>query len=395
MSSEIRELGETSLSKISKYIGWIIAIVSLGITIYLGFIKKNEPKLEYDIVSSTTFINNKESAAYLKILIDTIDIQENHLNISAINIKVENKGSEDISYYKYDKGFFGLRISNGKLLEPPTLLEASNEHIRQQFSQCDSIIDNQSVSVPALSLDKEDYYVMRVVLLHNIDSVPSFIAEGKIVGQKEILVNTYNSPSPNFWVIAFGGNWLVQLARFFVFLIILFFVIALIVFIGDKIDEIKSKQKRKQIIKEVTGKKNILQSVKNDYINIGSSIIEEANEIYNKTEVDISNKYKKSKDFINSKRALEKNNRQAFDTHLSRYNQITKLIEKGYLILRDDDSIVFNKDAKRSVQSIYAIVAANGMLRSQLYKGLKLNPHISINPVTGEAEVSYSHGNNS
>lgn len=74
MNSNIRELREASWRNYSKYLSWAIALVSLGITIYLGFIKKNEPKLEYDIVSSTTFINNKESAAYLKILIDTVDI---------------------------------------------------------------------------------------------------------------------------------------------------------------------------------------------------------------------------------------------------------------------------------------------------------------------------------
>lgn len=38
------------------FAGWGIGLASLLIAIYSEFIKKDEPRLEYDIVSSTTFL---------------------------------------------------------------------------------------------------------------------------------------------------------------------------------------------------------------------------------------------------------------------------------------------------------------------------------------------------
>lgn len=185
-------------------------------------------------------------------------------------------------------------MTNGTLLEPPTLIEASNDHIRHHFPQSDSIVDNTVVEVPALSLDKGDYYIMRLVLLHSVDSMPSFQTEGKIVGQKKIVVNDYDTPTPNFFLITFGGNWLVQVVRFISYLIGVVVVIALIVVTGDAVDTIQERHRRKQVLKELSGK-NLLQFVKDDFIKNGSENIEQAHKIYNNTEVDVTKKYIKSK----------------------------------------------------------------------------------------------------
>ena len=58
---------------VMSYAGWGIGLASLLIAIYAEFIKKDEPKLEYEVMSSTDFINNQETSASLKIFVDTLD----------------------------------------------------------------------------------------------------------------------------------------------------------------------------------------------------------------------------------------------------------------------------------------------------------------------------------
>jgi len=45
------------LGAVMSYAGWGIGLASLLIAVYAEFIKKDAPKLEYDIISSTDFIN--------------------------------------------------------------------------------------------------------------------------------------------------------------------------------------------------------------------------------------------------------------------------------------------------------------------------------------------------
>lgn len=365
MKDEFNRIKKTASDKL----GWVIAIISLILTIYLGFFKTEKPKFEYDIVSSTRFINNEETAYYLKILIDTLDVQENHLNISAYNVKIENKGTKNIRYDDYDKGFFGLNIVNGTLLEPPTLIETSSEHIKKLFRP-DSFEEVDKIQVPAMSLDIDDYYILHIVLLHKADIEPELIPEGKIIGQKLIILNQKEEESIGFWVKTFGGNWLVQLVRALLYFIVFVLLILLIIFISDKVDDCIRTKKRKKVIKEVASNKELVQFVVNDYLDHGAHFIERVNDLYNKTESEITTKYKKSKAFINSKRALESNNREAIAIHNHRYSLISSKIDKGYFELRDDDSIVFNKEAQKSVQVLYSELVARHMIsysNSHLY----------------------------
>ena len=119
MSSTEENKKENRHSTIMSWIGTIAGIIGLIVTIFVS-VKKNEPKLEYTIVSKIDFFNNSEPVPYIKVfLADSINVQENNYNITAYNIKVENKGTKHIKYSDYDEGFFGLKVDNGTLLDAP------------------------------------------------------------------------------------------------------------------------------------------------------------------------------------------------------------------------------------------------------------------------------------
>ena len=351
---------------VMSYAGWGIGLSSLLIAIYAEFIKKDEPKLEYEIISSTGFINNQETSANLTILVDTLDVQENHLNITAYSIKVENKGTKHIRYDDYDKGAFGLKIIDGQLLEPPTLLQSATAHIREMYvANTDSLKDNCFVNIPSLSLDVADNYIIRVVLLHDVDKTPRFMPEGKIVGQKNIGFKELQMREPSFWSIVFIGRWYVHIVRFFVYLFAISIAGILFAIVIIQISDAVSKRKRKKRMNELSEKKKqiLVESVVKNYIDYGEKPIIRLHELFSKNENEIGSQYSKSKGFVNSKRALEINNRDALRFHRDRYRKIQNMIDKGYFVLKENNAIVFNKDAKQTVQAIYTMLEARDLLR--------------------------------
>lgn len=350
---------------VMSYAGWGIGLASLMIAVYAEFIKKDAPDLEYEILSSTDFINNSETSANLKIFVDTIDVQENHLNITAYNIKIENKGTEHIRYDDYDKGAFGLKIIDGELLEPPVLLHSSTSHIKNSYIyKNDSLSNNSFLDIPTLSLDIDDNYTIRVVLIHNAEKTPRFIPEGKIVGQKTIEFQELQASEPGFWTIVLSGKWYIHIVRFFVYLIAVAITGIIFAVIISLVSDVIGKRKRKNRMKELAKKKKLVEFVKNDYIENGEYIIVHMHDIFSKNETDISTQYKKSKGFTHSKRALEKNNRNAVRFHRNRYNRIQMMIDKGYLEIsaEDNDKLEFNKEAKQSVQAIYVMLDSKDLL---------------------------------
>ena len=346
----------------TKWLLGIIAVVGFGVTIYLGFIKKTAPNLEYDILSETDFFNNSESASYIKIFIDSIDVQENHLNISTYRIRVGNKGNANVSYYDYDTGSFGLKIVNGTLLESPVLLESSTEYIRAKFADNDSIVKTSFINIPKLALDVDDYFIVKLVILHESKDSPGFLPEGKISGQKNIAVNPIQALQPDFWVTAFSGSVLVQIVRLFAYLIAAIIALILTAAIISYISDIVDKQKRKKFIKNVSKNGSISKAVKDEYVNNGPDRIVDLYKVYQNSEADITKKYQQAKKYFVSKNALLKRNRQVYDYNFRKFELYRQMLEDGYMSITDDDKITFNKDVKKSIEKIYELLKKQGAL---------------------------------
>lgn len=342
-----------------KWMLGLIAVIGFVVTIYLGFVKKTSPIFEYDILSETDFFNNSESASYIKIFIDSTDVQENHLNISTYRIQISNKGNDNISYYDYDTGLFGLKIVDGTLLESPVLLESSTDYIRAKFSN-DSIIKTSFINIPKLAIDVDDYFIIKLVILHEVDVAPNFIPIGKISGQKNIAVNPIQVPQPNFWVTAFSGNFIVQLVRLIAYLIVAIITLALVIAIVSIFGDIIKKNKRQRFIKELQRNKNISNMVKETYINHGTSRIVELQTIFQCTETEITERYKATRYLIDHN-SHQKNSRLTIKT-LSQSELYRQLLEDGFLFMNVDGNISFNKEAKASVIKLYDLLKERGLL---------------------------------
>lgn len=360
MKPEIELPSHSSIWGIAvKWLLGLIAVIGFGVTIYLGFVKKTSPIFEYDILSETDFFNNRESASYIKIFIDSTDVQESHLNISTYRIQISNKGNDNISYYDYDTGVFGLRIVNGTLLESPVLLESSTDYIKAKFSN-DSIIKTSFINIPKLAIDVDDYFIIKLVILHEVDVAPSFIPIGKISGQKDITVNPIQAPKPNFWITTFSGNIIVQLVRLIGYLIAAIIVLLLGVAIVSFVGDIVKKKKRQRFIKELQSNKNISSIVKEAYINYGASRIVEIQKVFQCTETEITERYKATRYLIDHN-SHQKYSRLTMHT-LNQAELYRHMLEDGYMFLNVEGNISYNKEAKASVKKLYDLLKERGLL---------------------------------
>ena len=359
------QIRKNLLPQIIKWFLGIIAVLGFCFTIYTGFIKKTAPQFEYDILSATDFFNSSESVTNIKLFIDSTDVQENNLNISTYIIKAENKGNAHITQKEYVGEFWGLKIINGGLLESPLLLECSSEYLSQMFHVDDSLKGASLIPLPTLPLDIDDYFIFKIIVLHNADSLPSFQPEGKISGQKYIAINNAVPNKPNVFTIALGGSWLAHIIRFILYSIVSIILLIGIFYISEIVNDWSAKRKRIAIVKDLSKQKNILPFIKEDFINNGEIIVEQLNEIYQTSEDELNIKYQKSKRFVENKNPTTKNNREQFHIHNGRINRINNYIEKGYLIMSEDDSITFNTEAKKTIKDLYKKLEAQGLLLRQ------------------------------
>lgn len=351
-------------------IGLFVGILGLFVSIYFAVFDEDTPELKYEIISSNNFINNKESASFLRILLnDTLDVQKSHLNISIYNIKVENKGSSHIKYSDYDEGFFGLKIKDGTILESANVSEASTEHLKGLLLQndCinDSVIkDSTFINIPRLSLDKGDYYILHIVLLHSENSIPEFIPEGKIIGQKNIEIESSKEQTnaPNYLFDTFKGDWIIQIIRLIAYTVLFFVVIYIMVQIEEKIDNYKKRkeialiEKNINLLNKSLSKENFQKIISDirDYV-IDESLLS----IYEKGEEELSRSYASS--IKNLENAYRLKKYDIINIESSYINKMRRLIDNGYFTLKNNNSIQINKELMYCVKSVFDYLNENNI----------------------------------
>lgn len=113
----------------------VIATIIGLIFALLSYFQNNEPKFEYEIVSRTTIFNETKRISSLQVLYDSIDVQQNNLNISVFTIKVINNG-QHIAPSFYDDGDFGIKVNNGFVTEKPVVVTTATPHIQNRLDDC-------------------------------------------------------------------------------------------------------------------------------------------------------------------------------------------------------------------------------------------------------------------
>ena len=332
-----------------KILGWICTIASLLSAIYFACLYKKTPHFEYEIISRTLILNRNVDVPSIRIMIDSVDIQRDSLNISIMEIKISNTGQEHLRRDDYDNSIFGLKIINGKLLEKPEISYYSSEHILRCCKEHGFGEDSMFIPMPIIPLDSKDYYQFKLVICHRLNDNLSFIPYGKIIGQKEISVLENRKHDEPFWRKVFDENPFIHLFRFIIYLIILITLIWSYFFISTQISEKKDKQKEKKINEKLRNNKQLDAEVVDDYINMPSYIFTKIIYLIKLEEDDLLKTYEDSFNYIQNE--TNKKNDSLWYMYSTRFDAFEKMLEKGYIKM-EEGRLMINQKKKDALLKI-------------------------------------------
>lgn len=213
-------MGEITNNKIThSWIAWVsLAITSLA---FIGWcydhFSDNNPKLTFTIIKEISLLNEKANIPSIHILLDSIDIKETNSNISIYSIKIANEGKQHITSNMYD-GEMRLLLKQGKLISKPIVVNASS-YINSHLTKDSMVVNDSILHLPCIPLDKDDSFVLDLIILHSNDNSPIFDVEGKISGQKNIFINRRLTNTISFMEKVYDGGFLVNFVRFIFFFV--------------------------------------------------------------------------------------------------------------------------------------------------------------------------------
>ena len=369
--NRIRKTPRLMVSDFWKSVPWIVTIaVALGVPFYEAH---RAPLFGYDILSKTNIINANEVTSKIKIVVDSISIVDSNLNLSVFDIRVENKGNKDIAQDDYSgESFFGLRITNGTLVERPLANDASNKDWQKEFNeyyQKEGILDDIKIRIPHLPLCKGGYYTITLVILHQSDDTLFFEPVGVIKGQgKEIKIND-KTRNETILEKAFYGDAGVQVFRFGGYLII----IAIILLIYDFIKKILFKWNLKRSFIKVeeeinktgeianTIKGEIVDEVKNRDLELICLVGQNVND------EDFLSKYDKELSLL-LRVEIDMTSPDINEDNVRYILLIRSLLDREWLIKDSTGSIRFKDETiKSSIERVYRIIYKYKCFRT-LYK---------------------------
>ena len=237
------------------------------------------------ITADSSVLDIKENLGALDVIYENESLSERRQDLRFITFKVINQGNAPILSNYYDKNDpVGFEVIDGKLADEPTLLNASNDYLKEKLLT--KTTPNNKVLFSNVILEPNEYFELKVLVLHELGKKPYIKAFGKIatVNSIDVLRDFSSANKLSFLEITFGGGLFSNLARLFSYgLIFLFLMIGLIVS-SDKIDSIKEKRRKERLLKtfkeydsdKVTDKDSFFFDY---YLNHGASVVREYHSI--------------------------------------------------------------------------------------------------------------------
>jgi hypothetical protein len=263
-----------SITKLDRRFGWsflgfVLAAVFGAMSLYTEFWKETTPRLEFEVLSNAPVLDVREKLPDLEVIYQSQDIAKSGKTLSVLLIRAVNRGTADILSTYYDgKSPVSLRIEGGSLIRA-NLADTSNSYLSEAARIS---ADESSITFEPVILERDEWFIIKLLVLHNIASKPSVFANGKIAGMRNIPV-VLSSPAlekEGFWLKAFSGNAWTQLVRvpvYFLGTILTFILIMLgIVLPVALISEGIRERKRKNLVERFKAKTKLPISDSDEFI---------------------------------------------------------------------------------------------------------------------------------
>ncbi|OLP44664.1 hypothetical protein [Rhizobium oryziradicis] len=230
-----------------SFFGFLLAIIFGCTSLYTEFFKDQSPRLGLEVLSNEPVLDVREKLADLEVFYQSQDIAKSGKTISVLIVRVANRGSADILNNYYDsKVPLGIRVGVGTIVKAD-VSDASIDYLRKVAV---AIKNETSVTLAPVILEKNEWYVVKIIVLHSIENTPLVSSEGKIAGQREISVSFPNEEiSKNSLLYnVFSGSVLTQIIRvLFYFLAGVFLLFFILILPSEIINSYQKSRRKKQV----------------------------------------------------------------------------------------------------------------------------------------------------
>jgi len=253
--SVITYLQGFSKSVTRPWIMGILGFASVFIAVYSLYHEKTAD-LSFEIINEANVIDINKPLDDLSISYQGEDLVKNNLNLKVITTRIKNTGEVHIREGDFNSGtMWGIKVKNGSFVDV-RIVESSSAFLDTTLNP--RILKENIVEFTKLTLDREKFLTLEVLVIHKKETLPKLTHIGKIAGidSVETIISYKSDEDKSFSEKVFSGNLKVQIARVGAYFLLGILVITSIVFLsigGSKVAEKNQRRKRKKELKLLLG----------------------------------------------------------------------------------------------------------------------------------------------
>lgn len=355
-------------SVVSKTFIVLIGLAGAIVTIY-AFLQEKTVDVRYEIIANTNVLDFNADISKLAVIYDSTNLKETKENLRIITVKIVNNGDQHLLKEYYDENEpLGLKISAGKIIEKPEIIQTSNDYLKRNL-KVQEYPESDHISFSQVILESGEFYIVKFLILHKKNDAPKIISFGKIAGQKKItVVNAADvKTEQSFWVNTYEGNVWTQLLRLISYFLAGMLIIVVIIVISEQIDSKREKKRKRRIVDDFKGLKTYEYTRMDDalfdrYKSEGGRHLEQMVNLL-KDENELNETYKKISEELKSKefrrhRRIQDDKLRLFYEEDS-WSLINEMINDG-IIFKEQDTLRINQAMKDTLEKFLTFLKEKG-----------------------------------
>ena len=229
-------------------IGFMLAAIFGGITVYTEFVRDDRPSIQFEVVSNSSVLDVREEIADLEIIHAGTDLRGSGQSLRVLVVRVSNVGSEDILNDYYDASApLGFSVKNGELISAE--VQSASEAYLENTVQI-AIRELSEVIFSPVILGSNSYFSVRVLVIHTESMLPRVTPIGRVARVRSIsLLEAPQAPQTGgFWRETFGGsiwNQVIRLVAYPVALVLL--VVSVVAPISTLSSAMETRRRKKKV----------------------------------------------------------------------------------------------------------------------------------------------------
>jgi hypothetical protein len=229
-----------------SFLGFVLAAIFGGIAIYTEFVRDTSPVVKYEILSNTKILDVKEDVSGLSIIYNAEDIRKARKTLSVLIVRIGNEGRSPILKSYYDSASpLGLSINSGEVIKAE-VISATTDYLRKNAGI--RVHDPSNVEFSQIIIEPNESFTAKFLILNPEQSTLIIFPKGKIAGVKKLLLadSTSDQTKETFLMKVVSGSLWVQVLRIptyvIAFILLLIVIIAPVVYVSVKEDQIKKNR---------------------------------------------------------------------------------------------------------------------------------------------------------